>query len=136
MDQKKQIEEMAKIAEEAIDNQSPTNCPYHPCCYRNSSVGCDTCVTLNALYNAGYRKQSKNTIELPCKAGDTIYRIVGNKIVADLVLKIEIAPNDRITIFYNWHGMGYEMSNADQIGKTIFLTAEEAELAKKGGVQE
>ena len=61
--EKQAIEEMARIAEDAIDNQSPTNCPYFPCCYRNSSVGCDTCVTLNALYNAGYRKQSEGEWE-------------------------------------------------------------------------
>ena len=28
-----------------------------------------------ALYNAGYRKQSDNAVELPCKVGDTVYSI-------------------------------------------------------------
>jgi hypothetical protein len=55
----KQIEEMAKIAEEAIDNQTVGNCPFSPCPYKGSSICCDTCHTINALYNAGYRKQSE-----------------------------------------------------------------------------
>jgi hypothetical protein len=55
----KQIEEMAKIAEEAIDNQTVWNCPFSPCPYKGSSICCDTCHTINALYNADYRKQSE-----------------------------------------------------------------------------
>lgn len=119
MDQKKQIEEMNAEIREAVNGCSS---------YWSGLIA-------EHLYEQGWRRQSKNTIELPCKAGDIIYRIVGNKIVTDIVLKIEIASNDRITIFYNWHGMAYEMSSADQIGKTIFLTEEEAELAKKGGAE-
>lgn len=54
-----QIEAMAKIAEDAIDQQFKNDCPHSPCPYLERSVGCDTCVTLNALYDKGCRMQSE-----------------------------------------------------------------------------
>lgn len=63
----KQIEEMAKIAEDAIDNKTAHNCPYIPCRYRSSSVCCDVCHTIEALYNAGYRKASEIVTEVSTK---------------------------------------------------------------------
>ena len=84
------------------------------------------------LYNAGYRKQSENTIELPCKVGDSIYRVVKGKVKENKIEKIEIDKNT-ISICFDWHGMGYECCVASQIGKTVFLTREEAETKMKGG---
>lgn len=56
----KQIEEMAKIAGDAIDNQFKGDCPYTPCpFFDNKSVSCETCIVLKALYDKGYRKQSE-----------------------------------------------------------------------------
>ena len=56
----KQIEEMAKIAGDAIDNQFKGDCPYTPCPFlNNKSVSCDTCIVLYILYENGYRKQSE-----------------------------------------------------------------------------
>ena len=52
---KQQIEEMAKIID---DNHG----------FIVSSVE-----TAEALYSAGYRKQSENVIELPCKVGDLVH---------------------------------------------------------------
>ena len=68
----------------------------------------------------------------PCKVGDKIYRIVKGKIKESEVEKIEITKNI-IAIFYDWHGMGYELSTVLDLGKTVFLTREEAEQALKGG---
>ena len=63
MNKETRIKEMAKIAEEAIDNQTAHNCPYSPCRYQGSSICCDTCVTIEALYNADYRKQEWISVE-------------------------------------------------------------------------
>lgn len=57
----KQIEEMAKIAGDALASPKfEIDCPDSPCPYlNNKSVYCDTCIVLNALYDKGYRKQSE-----------------------------------------------------------------------------
>ena len=65
-------------------------------------------------------------IRPPCKVGDIIYRIVNGKIKESEVEKIEITKN-MPAIFYDWHGMGYELSTVFDFGKTVFFTKEEAE---------
>ena len=56
---REKIEEMAKIAQDAIDYYSSGDCPYSPCRYRDSSICCDVCASIKALCDAGYRKQSE-----------------------------------------------------------------------------
>ena len=57
MNQNKQIEEIRNIIE--------TDCDF-VCekCEFNGKEHCFICYCSNALYNAGYRKQSKNTVEV------------------------------------------------------------------------
>lgn len=55
---KEQIEEMARIAQRGIDEQTD-RCPYPDCQHKHSDVSCDACEATNALYNAGYRKQKE-----------------------------------------------------------------------------
>lgn len=64
MSREKQIEEMTKIAKNAIDNQSIDKCPSTPCRYRGNSVCCDVCLTIEALYNEDYRKQTEVAREI------------------------------------------------------------------------
>lgn len=54
MSKEKQIKEMAKVIGENIDRVDKL---------------------AEALYNAGYRKQSENTVEVPCKVDQTVYKI-------------------------------------------------------------
>ena len=74
-------------------------------CEEMARIMCDTCPLIRkcesiegrcversakALYNAGYRKQSGNTIELPIKVGDVVYvpwRWEGQRAVA--AVKVE-----------------------------------------------
>lgn len=96
------------------------------------------------LYNAGYRKQGENVIELPCKVGTTLYFIY-NSPYAD---KPDLTP--RIYKTADWYfevdKTGIVINTSDihsfnkkydyYLGETVFLTKEEAEeaLAKmKGG---
>ena len=95
------------------------------------------------LYAEGYRKQSENTIELPCKAGDEIWYIDKNYIIQKAeVTSISIRTTSRQIIVsrYVWEteetiklALMFEHLNID-----YWLTKEEAEkaLAKmKGGTE-
>lgn len=71
-------------------------------------------------------------IALPCKVGDTLYTISSGLVKEHKIEKIEITRS-KICLFFNWHGMGYEIVDSDLIGKTVFLSREDAEKALKGG---
>ena len=62
---KDQIEEMTFILSNCCDDVPNDVCENTPC---------NRC-RAKRLYNAGYRKQSENVIELPCKIGDIVYVI-------------------------------------------------------------
>jgi hypothetical protein len=89
------------------------------------------------LLDAGYRKQSKNTVELPCKVGDTVYRVKKRRGVWCIL------PREVVSITYRLdylHRVEWEIfsTETDTLGKTVFLTEAEAEqaLAKmKGGAE-
>jgi hypothetical protein len=97
------------------------------------------CATLEALHSAGYRKQSENVIELPCKVGTTLYFLY-NSPYAD---KPDLTP--RIYKTTDWYfevdKAGIVINTCDihsfnrvwdyVLGKTVFLTREEAERALK-----
>ena len=68
-------------------------------------------------------------VKLPCKVGDTVYNLVprakkGNEYNTDKVEKIVIRDNSVLLLFEC--GLGKYI---DQIGKSMFLTKEEAEAA-------
>lgn len=95
------------------------------------------------LYNAGYRKQSENTIELPCKVGDTLYvlsQMKDKRILPFIstygVTSISIRKKS-IIVYHEMDGYIKIFKQTD-FGKTVFLTQEEAKksLAKmKGGAE-
>lgn len=60
-------------------------------------------------------KAANLVVELPCKVGDTVYYWV-----------------DRDTKFQVLFAKPFEISDLDYIGKSIFLTREEAEKALEG----
>lgn len=113
--------------------------------------------TAKGLYEQGYRKQSKNVIELPCKVGDTVYAISESRIEECRCDEICIYGNDNIVMtehncdydckgcpFSSW-GQDYSGEhscqgeygvysfNFEDFGKIVFLTREEAEAKMKGG---
>ena len=131
----KHIEEMAKIACVGSREGDCENC---------KSVGiCSSYTISEKLYNAGYRKQSENVIELPCKVGDRIYRL--NRLFTDVTEATVKAiyftedkkyyPKPHIIIQYDL-SRGRLRANFSEFGKTVFFSREEAEeaIAKmKGG---
>ena len=136
MSREKKIDEMAVIINKAKHDMWEGNCKFE-----NHSE-----MIAEYLYNAGYRKQSENVIELPCKVGTTLYFLY-NSPYAD---KPDLTP--RIYKTTDWY---FEVDKTGivictsyirslnkeydyYLGKTVFLTKEEAEqvLAKmKGGAE-
>lgn len=81
----------------------------------------------------------------PCKVGDTVYVVDGttDRVVIGVITHLEYniftLPREWITVRaeYPFFG-GLDFKNRIDLilGKTVFLTKEEAEQALKGGVQE
>ena len=135
MSREKQIIEI----KECIDAVYGADCAY---------FDVDGFAIANEIYNAGYRKQSENVIELPCKIGDTIYlpwEWNGQKGIACLTVTVL-----RCIVGLGWSfGTDFDTDDEDyyeayncgsfklkDFGKIVFLSREEAEqaLAKmKGG---
>lgn len=67
-------------------------------------------------------KDKSRYIELPCKVGDTIYHTFTGKVDYFEVYDIQV-HNDGIYVTYDFN----RYFNADEFGKTVFLTREEAE---------
>ena len=71
----------------------------------------------------------------PCKVGDRVYEITGRKTVS--VYKVRAIRVELFGLFIEWdivEGFVWQSLsgiNADEIGKTVFLTREEAERALK-----
>ena len=73
-------------------------------------------------------------IALPCKVGDKVYEITGRKTVS--VYKVRAIRVELFSLFIEWdivEGIVWKslVINAGEIGKTVFLTREEAERALK-----
>lgn len=63
----------------------------------------------------------------PCKVGDTVHRIVCNKVYSDWIIESIVIYQDEIG-FYDDSENYFTVYD---IGKTVFLTREEAEKALK-----
>lgn len=72
---------------------------------------------------------------LPCKAGDRLYEVTGRKTIS--VYKVRAIRVELFGLFIEWdivEGFVWQSLsgiNAGEIGKTVFLTYEEAEKALK-----
>lgn len=73
---------------------------------------------------------------LPCKVGDMLYEVTGRKTIS--VYKIKAIRVELFSLFIEWdivEGFVWQYLNginANEIGKTVFLTREEAEKVMKG----
>ena len=72
---------------------------------------------------------------LPCKVGDRLYEVTGRKTIS--VYKVKAIRVELFGLFIEWdivEGFVWQSLsgiNAGEIGKTVFLTSEEAEKALK-----
>ena len=107
---REKIEEMAKIAQDAIDYYSSGDCPYSPCRYRDSSICCDVCASIKALCDAGYRKQEWISVDerLPedkqmCLAYATVYFVPDHVDECDHSEEIIVTKFYKDFGFMDWH---------------------------------
>lgn len=139
--EKQQIEEMARFMCANYDGEKGScgdgmECDHDCWAYREATH----------LYTAGYRKQSENTIELPCKVGTTLYFLYNSPYADKPNLKPRIYKTadwyfeiDKTGIAINTSDIHSFNKKYDYyLGETAFLTKQEAEqaLAKmKGGAE-
>ena len=87
----------------------------------------------------GYRKQSENTIELPCKVGDKVWCISNYTKPKEFQITILTMSENHYSFVIEAHkGVYKHYCDKDSVGKYVFFTKEEAEnaLAKmKGGAE-
>jgi hypothetical protein len=89
------------------------------------------------LYNAGYRKQSENVIELPCNIGDSCYPLPRSRkpIVERKVSRITFTKRNIIIGYYENDGQYRPPLRTRTLGEDVFLTKAEAEAKMKGGAE-
>lgn len=99
----------------------------------NRGLSCDRC-RAEMIYNAGYRKQRENVIELPCKVGDTIFVIRNDIIEQETVRGIKIG-NCGLYLQVSRGFDDFEYHYDIEIGNKLFFEKEEAEAKMKGGAE-
>lgn len=85
----------------------------------------------------GNFKDRSKFVELPCKVGDFLYQPHRNRISKYRIKTITIHMHNYMTIEWNlYSGIAYKLDGiyADEIGRTAFLTREEAEQALKNHI--
>ena len=126
MNKEKQIEEMAC-----------EKCLHHLACLTNSEYVPTPCPAYED--KAGYRKQSENTVELPCKVGDKVWCISNYTKPKEFQITIlTMSENHYSFVIEADKGVYKHYCDKDSVGKYVFFTKAEAEkaLAKmKGGAE-
>lgn len=90
----------------------------------------------NRLRELAEADEDGRVVVLPCKAGDMIYEVTGRKTIS--VYKVKAIRVELFSLFIEWdivEGFVWRYLNginANEIGKTVFLTREEAEKALQG----
>lgn len=84
-----------------------------------------TGAVLIAIHDAVEDMPPVNAVELPCKVGDTVYSPTTTSVEAAIVDHIRLTQDGIYLNLREWHCL----SNINRIGKSMFLTREEAEKA-------
>lgn len=110
---------MRKKLFELMD-QAETKCVMKRCvdCEYNGVVGC-------RAYNIVDHLVENGVIHIPCKVGDIVYQTDGVRIYELTILDIYLHKNKP---YYETESVDFD---DDAIGKSIFLTRQEAEARKK-----
>ena len=126
---------------ERLTKREKNGLAYFPMCFTPpcNGEGCkdENCIFINDVCErlAEYEdlEEQGRLLRLPCKVGDTVYKITRNFISEYKIISATIYP---YSIQFNWQctkGIyGNLVGFADlEIGKTVFLTREEAEAKLK-----
>ena len=96
-------------------------------------------IDINRLRELAETDKDGRLVVLPCKVGDMLYEVTGRKTIS--VYKVKAIRVELFGLFIEWdivEGFVWQSLagiNAGEIGKTVFLTREEAEKALKEGEQ-
>ena len=91
------------------------------------------CGGIDRLRELAEADRDGRLVVLPCKVGDTLYEVTGRKTIS--VYKVRAIRVELFGLFIEWdivEGFAWRSLagiNAGEIGKTVFLTREEAEKA-------
>ena len=92
--------------------------------------------TMGTEFKCSHFKDKSSFIELPCRAGETLYRIVGNEGIGFSILqatawRVELDANDftKVKRFVILMDSSYTEKDVDidEFGKTIFRSLDDAE---------
>lgn len=114
------------------------DCPECPI-FLAYTFACQACHLRDRLKRYEDAEEDGRLVALPCKIGDTLFdTTMGN--IRELTIKsipIMLFQNGSIYISFNVSNFRGAMLSIEmwQIGKTVFLTREEAEGALKGGAE-
>ena len=90
-------------------------------------------IDINRLRELAETDKDGRLVVLPCKVGDMLYEVTGRKTIS--VYKVKAIRVELFGLFIEWdivEGFVWQSLtgiNAGEIGKTVFLTREEAEKA-------
>lgn len=114
-----------------IELMTDAPCGVLPPCFHDKEVDCSRRVCSKCNEQFADYLLANGVIVPPCKVGDTVY-VAGKftkQILSFKVSSISYSESDMWLICDN----GAVVSVAEQIGKTVFLTREEAERALQEG---
>lgn len=124
MNEQKQIEEMAEVLKDYTAKKHIMASHVILECYAEE------------LYKAGFKRQSENTIEFPCKVGDRVWCISNyTKPKKFQITILTMSENHYSFVIEADKGIYKHYCDKDSVGKYVFFTKEEAEkaLAKMEG---
>lgn len=124
---------MERLTEDSVTGETYIKQCASGCPYDGDFCGTDECPVLNAVADKlGEYERSEEQgllVRLPCKVGDIMFRI--NKGAKNPVIELTVTQIDITTRSYNLEVIDREcgelMCFKSDIGRTIFLTREEAE---------
>lgn len=109
------------------------DCIHYDVCWRIKEVETGNPMITSYHICRAFKDKSR-FIELPCKVGDTVYKLLGNKIYEMRAVAIPIMISNSCThlsvMSTNYRDAALTLELSD-FGETVFLTREEAENALK-----
>lgn len=128
---------MERLTDRCWRNLDPWECcgqNFHCSRKLNDDGGCINGCIVPKLYKhlAEYEDLEEQglLLKLPCKVGDTLYFVSRNKIIEELIV-LKITYQDKFIITFRDESNDIGNVSEKYIGKTVFLTKEEAEKALK-----
>ena len=96
------------------------DCVHYEVCRSSDNEPFDEC---------NHFKPKSRFVELPCEVGQTVHYIAFRKIYESKVAEITVVPFEKVKFeMHCYGGMCYDLRD---LGKTVFLSREEAEKALK-----